>query len=60
MINLPEENTVKTKTVKWDTAREGDKELWEYLQTLPHGMFSTETRKFWTNHMRERGRQTKK
>ena len=50
---MTEENTVKTKTVKWDIAREGDKELWEYLQTLPHGMFSTETRKFWTKHMRK-------
>lgn len=48
---MADENTVKTKTVKWDISREGDKELWEYLQTLPHGMFSTETRKFWKKRM---------
>lgn len=49
-----EEKTVRTKTVKWDISRENDLKLWEYLQTLPHGMFSTETRKFWTRHMKER------
>ena len=34
----------KTKTIKFNMDNEEDRELWEWLQTKPHGFFSMLTK----------------
>lgn len=42
----------KTKTIKLSMGKPDERELWEWLQTLPHGTFSDDTKKYWLERMR--------
>lgn len=37
----------RNKTIKFNMENEADKELWDYLQGLPHGLFSSHTKEMW-------------
>lgn len=37
----------RNKTIKFNMDDEKDRELWDYLQSLPHGMFSVLTKEMW-------------
>ena len=40
-----------TKTLKFNMKNEQEKELFEWLQTQPHGSFTQETKEYWENKM---------
>ena len=50
----------KTKTIKFNMDKQEDRELWEWMQKLPHGSFSTLTKEYWINKMNEKDLATKK
>lgn len=37
----------RNKTLKFNMEDEKDRALWEYLQCLPHGLFSAHTKEMW-------------
>ena len=37
----------RNKTIKFNMENEADKALWDYLQGLPHGLFSAHTKEMW-------------
>lgn len=39
------------KNVPFDPDNKEEKELYEWLQKLPHGLFSAETKKYWFERM---------
>lgn len=43
----------RTKTIKFDMSDPDDKQLWEWLQTLPHGTFSEQVKAYWMEKMKE-------
>lgn len=52
---------VRTKTIKLDMEKETERELWDFLQTLPHGDFSDWTKTYWFSELnREKVRQMRK
>lgn len=38
---------IRNKTIKFNLDKQDDRELWELLQRLPHGMFSEGTKEHW-------------
>jgi len=38
---------IRNKTIKFNLDKQEDRELWEWLQSLPHGSFSDQTKAFW-------------
>ena len=42
----------RNKTIKFDMKKESDRELWDYLSTLPHGTFSDRTKSFWRSQIK--------
>lgn len=38
---------IRNKTIKFNLEKNVDRELWEKLQSLPHGMFSEATKTYW-------------
>lgn len=44
---------IRNKTIKFDMYKNSDHELWEWLQKLPHGDFSKETKEYWMKKMKE-------
>ena len=45
---------IRNKTIKFNLDKQEDRELWEWLKTLPHGSFSEETKGFFRREMEER------
>jgi hypothetical protein len=43
----------KRKAIVCDMDKTDEKELWEWLQTLPHGKFSEDTKNYWLQKMKE-------
>jgi hypothetical protein len=41
------------KNVPFDLSKEEENELYEWLQKLPHGKFSEDTKEYWMKKMRE-------
>ena len=37
----------RNKNIKFNMDDEKDRKLWDYLQSLPHGMFSVLTKEMW-------------
>lgn len=42
---------IRNKTIKFNLEKEEDRELWEWLEKLPHGYFSHLTKKVWKDTM---------
>lgn len=42
---------IRNKTIKFNLDKPEDKELWEFLQQLPHGSFSEMSKHFWTTQL---------
>ncbi len=43
----------KRKAMVCDMEKPEEKELWEWLQTMPHGRFSEDTKVYWLGIMRK-------
>lgn len=41
----------RTKTLKFTISDPKEKELYDYLQQLPHGRFTEETKAYWRNRL---------
>jgi hypothetical protein len=41
------DSMIHNKTIKFNLDKQEDRELWEWLQTLPHGRFSIDTKEQW-------------
>lgn len=51
----------RTKTLKLDITKEVEAELWDYLQSLPHGEYTKSTKEYWMTEMnKEKIRQMRK
>lgn len=44
---------IRNKTIKFNLDKIEDRELWEWLRTLPHGEFSEGTKEYWEEEMRQ-------
>lgn len=42
---------IRNKTIKFNLDKTDERELWEWLQTLPHGEFSLITKWMWREKM---------
>lgn len=42
---------IRNKTIKFNLDKPDERELWEWLQKLPHGTFSEETKQHWHKKM---------
>lgn len=42
---------IRNKTIKFNLDKQEDRELWEWLQKRPHGMFSEMTKRVWRDTM---------
>ncbi|OUS72970.1 hypothetical protein B1748_23465 [Paenibacillus sp. MY03] len=43
---------IRNKTIKFNMDKQEDRELWEYLSSLPHGTFSDLTKSFWRSQIK--------
>jgi hypothetical protein len=46
----------KTKTIKWNLNDPIERQVWEWMRTLPHGTFSEETKAYWFKRYEERNK----
>lgn len=45
---------IRNKTIKFNLNKPEERELWEWLQTLPHGQFSEEVKTYFIAEMVKR------
>lgn len=54
IINIGDDmKKYERKNVSFDLSKDEEKELYEWLQKLPHGQFSAETKEYWMKKMKE-------